>query len=415
MRGGVGGTVRAVLGVVISVASLAFVLGGVDLARTAQILGTAAPAWVVLSVGLQASDVFLRAVRWQRLVAPIRSVRLAPMLAYLLVGYLANNILPARLGELVRSHYLGDREGISRASALGTVVVERVVDTAVVVSIGALAILVLHIRGTVASAVLIGLAVTGLLVVALAVGIVAHRLPGAERVIAFAERRPRIAEVGRRLHDGLAVARRPRTLAEAIVLSLAAWGASLLAVAAAGQALGIELTIGAAALLSAGVALATAIPSAPGYLGTFELAGETIGTSLGLSGDEALALALLVHASILILTSSGGAIAFLRLGWAPQHRRGGRGGARPHRGRSAHRSRARSVGRTWSVTPERSAGTCLARPVEPSRAGRLNQNRVRPSTDSTPTRPPAASIACWTMARPIPAPPRPRSRDFSTR
>ena len=50
------------------------------------------------------------------------------MLGYLLVGYLANNILPARLGELVRSHYLGDREGISRASALGTVVVERVVD-----------------------------------------------------------------------------------------------------------------------------------------------------------------------------------------------------------------------------------------------------------------------------------------------
>jgi uncharacterized membrane protein YbhN (UPF0104 family) len=104
-------------------------------------------------------------------------------------------------------------------------------------------------------------------------------------------------------------------VAEAIQLSLAAWGASLLAVAAAGQALGIELTIGAAALLSAGVALATAIPSGPGYLGTFELAGKTIGMSLGLSGDEALALALLVHVSILVLTSSGGAIAFLRLGW----------------------------------------------------------------------------------------------------
>jgi uncharacterized membrane protein YbhN (UPF0104 family) len=292
MRRGIGGTVRAVIGIVISVASLAFVLGGVDLARTAQILGTAAPAWVILSVVLQGSDVFLRAVRWQRLVAPIRSVRLLPMLAYLLVGYLANNILPARLGELVRSHYLGDREGISRASALGTVVVERVVDTAVVVSIGALAIFVLHIRGTVASAVLIGVAVT-----------------------AFAERRPRVAEAGRRLHDGLTVARRPRTVAEAILLSLAAWGASLLAVAAAGQALGIELTIGAAALLSAGVALATAIPSGPGYLGTFELAGKTIGMSLGLSGDEALALALLVHVSILVLTSSGGAIAFLRLGW----------------------------------------------------------------------------------------------------
>ncbi len=315
MRGGIGGLARAVLGIAISIASLAYVLAGVDLGRTADILRTAIPAWLLVSVGLQAIDVLLRAVRWQRLVAPIRPIRAVAMLGYLLVGYLANNILPARLGELVRSHYLGDREGISRASALGTVVVERVVDTAVVVAIGALAILVLHVRGVVASAVLVGLAVSGLLVVGLALGIVAHRLPGADRVIAYVERWPQVAELARRLHEGLAVARRPRTLAEAIGLSLAAWGASILAMAAAGQAIGIELTIGEAALISSGVALATAIPSGPGYLGTFELAAITIGTALGLTRDQATALAFLVHASILILTSTGGAIAFLRLGW----------------------------------------------------------------------------------------------------
>jgi glycosyltransferase 2 family protein len=311
----VGGLARAVIGIAISVASLAWVLAGVDLAQTADILRTAVPAWLAVMVALQMADILLRAVRWQRLVAPIRWVRFLPMLAYLLVGYLANNILPARLGELVRSHYLGDREGISRASALGTVVVERIVDTGVVVAIGAIAILVLHVRGVVASAVLVGLAVTGLLVIALAVGIVAHRLPGADRVIAFAERRPRIAELGRRLQDGLAVARRPRTLGGAIALSIAAWGASLLAVAAAGQSIGLELTIGEAALLAAGVALATAIPSAPGYLGTFELAFVTIGRALGLPSDQAFALGFLIHVSILILTSVGGAVAVLRLGW----------------------------------------------------------------------------------------------------
>jgi uncharacterized protein (TIRG00374 family) len=315
VRRDIGGVVRAVIGIVISIASLAYVLGGVDLSKTADILRTAIPAWILASVSLQAADVLIRAARWQQLVAPIKWVRFRPMLAYLLVGYLANNILPARLGELVRSHYLGDREGISRASALGTVVVERVVDTAVVVTIGALAIFVLHVRGVVASAVLVGLAVSGLLVVALAVGIVAHRLPGADRVIAFAERRPRVAELGRRLHDGLAVARYPRTLGATIALSLCAWGASLLAVAAAGQSIGLELTIGEAALLSSGVALATAIPSAPGYLGTFELAFTTIGKALGLPADEAFALGFIVHVEILILTSIGGAVAFLRLGW----------------------------------------------------------------------------------------------------
>ena len=47
--------------------------------------------------------------------------------------------------------------------------------------------------------------------------------------------------------------------------------------------------------------------------------------------------------------------------------------------------------------------------------GRLNQNRVWPPADSAPTRPPPASTSCFTIARPMPAPPRARSRDFSTR
>lgn len=315
MNRGLGGAVRAGIGIAISIVAIWRVLVGVDLARTWQIIGGALPAWLLLSVALTAGDVSLRAIRWQRLVRPLAAVRFLPMLSYLLVGYLANNILPARLGELVRSHYLGDREGISRASSLGTVVVERVVDTAVVVAIGAVAILVLHVRGVVASAVLIGLAVSGLLVVGLALGIAAHRLPGAERVIALAERRPRLAELARRLQDGLAVASRPRTLAEAIGLSVVAWGASLLAVAAAGQAIGLELTIGEAALLASGVALATAIPSAPGYVGTFEWTFVLIAGALGIPAEPAFALALLVHALILVLTSVGGALAFLRLGW----------------------------------------------------------------------------------------------------
>lgn len=48
-------------------------------------------------------------------------------------------------------------------------------------------------------------------------------------------------------------------------------------------------------------------------------------------------------------------------------------------------------------------------------AGRLNQKRVTPSVDSAPTLPPEASTSCLTIASPMPAPPRARSRDFSTR
>jgi len=343
LRGGLG---RGLLGLVISVAALAFVISSVDLARTAAILGTASLGWIGVMLAFQAIDLCLRAWRWQRLVAPIQYVRYLRMLEYLLVGYLANNVLPARLGELVRCHYLGDREHLSRTTTLGTVVVERVVDTAVVVTIASLAILVLHVRGLVASAVLVGLALTGLLVVALVFGLAAHRLPGADRVIAWGRRWPRVGEMALKLRDGLAVAGRPRTLLETVVLSFWAWGATVVAFAAAGQSLGIQMTWAQASLLAAGVALATAIPSGPSNLGTFDLAAVAIATTFGVSNDAALALALLAHASVLIMTSIGGAIALLRLGWSKrdEERAAGSAGAAVGAGATAGSAGAAAVG-----------------------------------------------------------------------
>ena len=314
-RGRLQGLARAGLGVLVSLVCLFLVVRGVDLGRTWDVLRGAHPAWVGLAVVALAGDVLLRGVRWQRLIASIHRVAFPRLLAYMLVGYLANNVLPARLGELVRSHYLGDREGISRTTTLGTVVVERVVDIAVLVGIAALAIFVLHVRGVVASAVLLGLAVAGLLMLGLALAVAAHRLPGADRARELVARWPRARELVGKLRGGLAVAARPRTLAEAVFLSGLAWGCTVVAFAAAGQAVGIQLTTGEAALLAAGTNLATAIPSGPGYLGTFELAGVRIAAAFGIGADPALALTVLIHAGSLLLTSAGGAVALVRLGW----------------------------------------------------------------------------------------------------
>src|SRR6476469_6201716 len=194
-----GPILRALIGVAISIAALAFVLGGTDLAETANVLSRADLRWVALALVLYSFDLACRALRWQRLLRPIAHVRYLPMFGYLLIGYLANNVLPARLGELVRSHYLGDREGISRASALGTVVVERIVDLVAVVAIASAALLVLSVRGVVASAVYVGAGVAGLFLIALALGIVAHRLPGADRARSLVGRWPQVGELARSL------------------------------------------------------------------------------------------------------------------------------------------------------------------------------------------------------------------------
>jgi glycosyltransferase 2 family protein len=306
---------RGGIGAAISVVAIWLVLRSVDVGQTIEILRAADLGWIGLVGGFVVIDLLMRALRWQRLVAPIGHVGFLPMLGYLLIGYLANNVLPARLGELVRSHYLGDREGLSRTTTLGTVVVERVVDFVVVVAIASAAILVLSVRGIVANAVLAGVALAALLAAGIAVGVAAHRLPGADRIAAMASRWPRVTELAGKLRGGLAVAGKPRTLTEALALSLFAWGATVLAFAAAGQAVGIELTIGQASLLAAGVALVTAIPAGPANLGTFELAAVEIAKAVGVPQHQAFAIALLVHAAILAITSVGGLVALARLGW----------------------------------------------------------------------------------------------------
>src|SRR5919198_2524076 len=185
-----GTLLRAAVGIGVSILAFALVFGSVDSRVTLDILRSASPGWVVVLAVFLSLDLLSRALRWRRLLAPIQDVALPRTLAYLLIGYLANNVLPARLGELVRCHYLGDREGVSRTTALGTVVVERVVDIAVVVAIAALAILVLSVRGMVRDAILVGGAIGILLVVGLAFMIAAHRLPGADRLAAAVARLP---------------------------------------------------------------------------------------------------------------------------------------------------------------------------------------------------------------------------------
>ena len=305
---------RTVLGIAISGVAIWILARTVDLPRTVDVLRTANPAWILLMLGTVFLDVAARGGRWHALLLPIKRLPYRRVLAYTYLGYLANNVLPARLGELVRSHALGEGEGVSRPTVLGTVVVERIVDTVIVVGLAALAVVILGVGGTMSTAVLLGAGFVGVLVVGLLIAMVSHRLPGAERVTTAAERYPRVLELARRLRAGLAVAGKPKTLARALLLSAAAWAASIATFIAGGQAVGIELSVSQAALLCSGVALATIVPSAPGYVGTFELTAVSIAGIFGADPDAAFAMALLVHAMILAVTSAGGVIAAVRLG-----------------------------------------------------------------------------------------------------
>lgn len=307
-------TIRAILGVGISIAAVAILLRSVDVGAAFGVLSRADLAMVALMAGTIVLDVAARGARWRALLAPIKRISYPRVLGYTYLGYLANNVLPARLGELVRSHALGEGEGVSRTTVLGTVVVERIVDTVIVVALAAIAVALLDVGGVASTAVILGAVFVGVLLVGLLFAVVSHRLPGAQRVVDLIERFPLVLDLGRRLRDGLAVVSRPGTVAAAVGFSAVAWTFSILTFVVGGRAIGVDLSPLEGALLSSGVALATIVPSGPGYLGTFELTAVGIATQFGVGANEAFAIALLVHAMILLMTSLGGAFAALRLG-----------------------------------------------------------------------------------------------------
>jgi uncharacterized protein (TIRG00374 family) len=306
--------IRGLLGIAISVIAAFILVRSVDVGAAIEVLRGADLAIVGLMVVTVFLDVAFRGARWRALLMPIQRVPYPHMLGYTYVGYLANNVLPARLGELVRAHAVGEGEGLSRTTALGTIVVERILDTLIVVGLAAVAIVVLGVGGVLSTAVVLGGAFVGVLLAGLIVATLSHRLPGAARVAAAAERFPRILDLGRRLRDGLRVVNSPRAVAWALVFSGLAWAFSIATFILGGRAIGVDITVAQGALLSSGVALATIVPSGPGYLGTFELTAVGIASQFGVDRDAAFAMALLVHAMILLVTSIGGAIAAVRLG-----------------------------------------------------------------------------------------------------
>ena len=162
------------------------------------------------------------------------------------------------------------------------------------------------------------------------------------------------------LRDGLAVVARPRTLVGALAFSVVAWSASIGTFLAAGQAVGIELTVAQGALLASGVALATIVPSGPGYLGTFELTAVGICSLFGIERDSAFAMALLVHVMILSVTSIGG-VDRLRSPCVVGSRRSTRPTADPATASAGARRRRADLGRARVDRRDRRSRTSSSR------------------------------------------------------
>jgi len=303
------------------VALVAYLLASVDVAELGRRLAAANWVWVTVAVVAGLLGVWARARRWRWLFPP--GPEPPGIVAATMIGYMANNVLPLRAGEVVRIYVLARKLRESgtgtRAESFwlvtATLVVERVLDSLAIVLMLAVLVLTVQVPRVVewAAGVLFAIDVVG---VSLLVAIVrapercrrlllrlTARWPAAARLVVS------VFDTGMRGLDGI------RTWSH--LPPLAGWTALvwLLPATAAWamlRAVHLDLPFGAGWTVLAFVGIGISVPSAPGYVGVFHAAATAALELFGVERSVALAYAVLFHASTVLPITIVGWLFLLR-------------------------------------------------------------------------------------------------------
>lgn len=284
---------QASVSIVIGAVFLWLALARIDIGQLGVRLRQVQPQWLALAFVCYWMALSLRAWRWRIIMAPVRRFAYSQVFYGLLVGYAANYVLPARLGEVVRADFFGRRYGISRLTVIGTIVVERLFDVIVFLIFIFAGIAALHSRddsriapilhaGEVLS---VGCVALGVALIVL-VNIRHKPLP---RPLAFLENRMRL------LAEGLHLVTGAHEVAVLTAATLVVWTADSLAVWLLCQSLGVSLAFLPLLLVMGMSCLAALIPAAPANIGALQYALVLAFELLNLPGDSGFSLALITQ------------------------------------------------------------------------------------------------------------------------
>ena len=313
------------IGLGVSAALLAIFFLTADLGRLVESLAGANYAFLPPAIGLYLVSILFRTLRWQVLLKQMRPVSVARLYPVVVVGYMANNLLPMRLGELVRSYYVGQREGISKTSALVTIFIERLLDALTLLFFIFVIALFVPLTGLTeafreshgAVWLLLGAALAALFVITFGVLLLFAFSPPRAGALAGAIIRHLPSRFKGRLRpmvhlflQGLASLRSRRTLATIFVVSMPVWLLEAGLFFLIGLSFGLHHVYDSPVEMAVAMVLVTSIanigssvPLGPGGLGMFEwVARETLVLLPLAAVDTSLATAYVavVHASLLL-------------------------------------------------------------------------------------------------------------------
>jgi len=308
------------LGVAISLLCLFLAIKDINLADLLTALRGANYGLVLGTALLTALGMWARAVRWQLLFYPLTGLPLGKLLSVLNIGYLLNNILPARLGDLARAYLIGQLTGVSKARALSTVLVERVVDVLVVAFLLAALLPFIPVPEWAARpGLLLGLAVLAL------AGLLVALARGRQRATSLVERLLRLSpwlerrgarQLVNALLDGLEILRFPGPAALLGVGSILIWSVGIAQFHTALVAFDLQLPITATIFVLSVTALGMTVPSSPGYIGVWEYTIVLALSPFQVEKSLALSYALVLHATVYLTLTAMGLVSLWQEGLA---------------------------------------------------------------------------------------------------
>ncbi len=292
------------LGVVISIVFVALALHGLKLDEVWASLRTANYLWLVPGVAVYFIGVGVRTWRWHYLLKPLKEVSVRKLFPVVVIGYMGNNVYPARAGELLRAYVLKRNEGVSVSASLATVIVERIFDGLVMLLFVFVALPTApFLTDTLRATVIIGsLVFCGALIVFLVLAArpaLAARVynPLIDRFVPERFREPLRGFIDRFM-TGLASLRDLRHVVMVFFTSILIWLLETVKYWFVMHAFNFEVSFFTLMLMNGVVNLATTLPAAPGYIGTFDTPGIEVLAAFGVERALATAYTLVLHAAL---------------------------------------------------------------------------------------------------------------------
>lgn len=276
-----------------SVVCLFFVFRGIEWPKVLEALKSANVLYLALTALVHLSTIWLRAERWKYLLAPVKKLPFRRLVPPTMIGFMANNILPARAGEFVRAYLIGKKEQISKTTSFATIIIERVFDMTTILVFLVIVLLFVELPqatdstdaetltsffspGRMRQAGLLSAVFVGGL---LAFLVLLKEFPQHTTMIVEKLLTPLPASLTQKMihlldafREGLQVLTTGKHLLYLIFWSIAVWLASVLGGWLILFSFGLKLPFMSAMFIFILIAFAVALPSSPGYVGLFHAA-----------------------------------------------------------------------------------------------------------------------------------------------